>query len=65
MISGAPLSKMVFNIYDFTGKKIQSEIFTNSGNNRIYLNNISAGAYFYKLMYDGQLETGKLIVIDK
>ncbi len=62
IVSGGPASKINFNIYDITGKLIQSEIFTNTGTNFIHLKTMSSGTYLYKLVYENRSIPGKLIV---
>ncbi len=65
IVSGGPASKIIFNIYDLAGRTIQSEVFTNAGVNTIHLKTMSAGTYFYKLMYEHKAIPGKLLVTGK
>ena len=62
IVSGGASSKIIFTIYDLAGRKMQSEIFTNAGNNSIHLKNMSAGTYLYELIYENKVITGKLII---
>ncbi len=62
IVSGGPASKIIFNIYDISGKMIQSEIFTNAGTNFIHLKTMNAGTYIYKLIYENKSIPGKLLV---
>ena len=62
IVSGGSSSKIVFTIYDLAGRKIQSEIFTNTGNNNIQLKTMSTGTYLYELIYENRVIPGKLVV---
>lgn len=62
VISGGPTSRIIFNIYDLSGRLIQSETFINAGINNIHLKTMSSGTYLYKLIYEGKSISGKMVV---
>lgn len=64
IVSGGPASKAIFIIYDLAGRIIQSEIFINAGFNKVHLKSISTGSYLYKLIYERNVITGKLLITE-
>ena len=64
IVSGGPAAKIIFQIYDLTGRMLQSEIFNNAGNNRIHLKTMNAGTYLYKVFYEHKVFPGKIIVTE-
>ena len=54
----------IFELYDLTGKKIISMILPHDNLNNINLNEMTEGAYIYKIIVNGSIaKTDKLIII--
>lgn len=49
-------------LYDMQGSKVLNRIISN--NERINIESLNKGLYFYKLKADGKIQSGKVIVSD-
>ncbi|MES2772617.1 MAG: T9SS type A sorting domain-containing protein [Bacteroidota bacterium] len=64
IISGDITTKPSLDIYDMTGRKLQSQLLSGSGINVVKLKNFTPGTYNYRIMFDGETMSGKFIVSD-